>query len=176
MTSKLASRYAKALFYSGSKDQREAIMQSLDAVIAAYDKFPKLKNLLELPEVTQLEKETLLKKIFGNYMNPFSLNFLILLLQKGRFQHLRDIATHYQQLYRESYGITKAFLTTPVPMDDPTKTMLKEKLEKAYGKTFLIINEINPKMIGGGILVIDEQMLDFSVRGRLNKLKIALLS
>lgn len=176
MSSKLASRYAKALFQSGEKEQRNGVLQCLDAILLAYEKFPELKLFLESPEVPLSKKESSLKKIFGKQLNDFNLHFFILLLQKGRFHYLQEIAVQYRQLYTESYGITNVELRTPVAVDETVKEKLKQKLEKRFNKTFIITNVINPKMIGGGILVIGERMIDFSIRGKLNKLKIALLS
>lgn len=176
MTSKLASRYAKALFQSGSKDQREGVLKSLDAILVAYAKFPKLRFLLESPELPQSEKENSIKKIFGNYVNPYSLHFLSMLFQKGRFKYLPEIAVHYRHLFTESYGITNAHLTTAIPVDNRIKDMLQEMLEKKYQKKFAVKYEVNPQIVGGGILIIEARMIDFSIKGQLNKLKATLLT
>lgn len=176
MTSKIAARYAKALFHSASKVQQKIILINLDDILIAYKKIPKFRPLLESPDISKTEKDAIIKKVFADKTDPLFLHFLSLLLEKGRFKHLPEIARVYRDVFTTTYGITDAHLVTATPLDDSTKEKLTNKLENIYQKKFDIEYDVNPQIIGGGVLVIEEKMIDFSIQGKLNKLKATLLA
>lgn len=176
MTSKISARYAKALFHSASKDQQRTILDNFDDIVKAYENIPRLRFFLESPEIDNAEKMKVIHKIINHKTNPLFSNFLTILLDKGRFKHLAEMAVTYRHIFTTTYGITDAQLVTTIPVDDKVKEQLMKKLEEIYQKKFAIKYEVDPQLIGGGVLVIEDTMIDFSVKGQLNKLKAKLLT
>lgn len=169
MTTRHAVRYAKALFNSAVKVKQQELLSNFEELLYLCNKIPKLYSFLNSPEISKQQKESLLKVPFKE--KPDFLDFLSLLLQKGRFKYLIDITEEYRNIYTSNYGMTHAHLTTAVSLDEGMKKLLKDKLNQIYNKKFELSYDIDPKIIGGGILVIANRMIDFSVKNKLNRLK-----
>jgi len=103
------------------------------------------------------------------------LNFLLLLIDKRRLDGLWDISKKYRQLVQKELGILNAHLITAVPIDVKLKEKVKSKLEQLYRKKIEIQESVNPQIIGGMILMVDNQMIDHSIKNRLYRLKQNLL-
>lgn len=172
----VASKYSKALFnLTPSVQDLEKRLNQLQDILKLLDK-PYLKNFFASPQISQQQKIEFLKEVLKKNVDNELLSFFLLLLDKKRLKYLPEIAKHYRELIRNKKGIIKARLLTAVPLDEKTRASLKEKLDKMYHKNIEIDNQIDPSLIGGGIIFIGSQMLDFSLNGKLNKLKKDLLA
>ncbi|MBA3815703.1 MAG: ATP synthase F1 subunit delta [Parachlamydiaceae bacterium] len=169
MTTQLAIRYAKALFHSTEKTGQQDLLSCFEAFISLYNKMPKLYAFLNSPEISREQKESVLRIPFKE--KPTFLGFLSLLMHKGRFKYLEAIAKEYHSIFTNTYGMTQAYLTTAVSLDEEMKEHLKEKLNRIYSKQFELICDVDPQIIGGGVLVISDYMIDFSVKNKLDRLK-----
>lgn len=177
MTTKLAARYAKALFQSSSKTEQQDLLNNFEILLDICSRTPKLCSFLNSPEISKQQKESILKIPFNlETASRFKeksnfLGFLSLLLQKGRFKYLTDIAKEYRNIFTNSYGIIYAHLTTAISIDGEMKEHLKEKLDQIYNKKFELTCNVDPQVIGGGVLLIANRMVDFSVKDKLERLK-----
>jgi F-type H+-transporting ATPase subunit delta len=177
IVSQIASRYSKALFQlAKSEDQLIRWDKDLAALSELLEKNPKLREVLESPLVSSEEKNRTLSRIAQEKFDPQLMHFLSLLLEKGRFNYLPEMIKDYSKRVREKLDALLVRVVVPDYLDDETKEKLKNKLEKTYHKKIEFRVEVDPKMIGGLILIIGNQMLDFSIRGRLQRLKEALLA
>ena len=79
-------------------------------------------------------------------------------------------------MLNEKAGVLQAELVTAHPIDPKIIEDLKEKLKKAYQKEIKMDQQINPSIIGGGVLTIGNQMWDFSIKSRLKQMKQTLLT
>lgn len=172
----VASKYSKALFnLTPSVQDLEKRLSRLQEIIKLLDK-PYLKNFFASPQISQQQKMEFLKEVLKQNVDSELLSFFLLLLEKKRLKYLPEIAKHYSELIRNKKGILKARLLTAFPLDEKTRASLKEKLDQMYHKNIEIDNQIDPSLIGGGIIFIGSQMLDFSLNGKLSKLKKDLLA
>lgn len=169
MTTNLANRYAKALFNSASKSEQQNLLGNFEDLLNIYIKTPRLYSFLNSPEISKQQKENLLKIPFKDKSG--FMGFLSLLLQKGRFKYLSAIAKEYHTIYTDAYGITHAYLTTAIPLDGEMKAHFKDKLNRIYNKEFELTYDVDSKIIGGGVLVIADRMIDFSIKDKLDRLK-----
>lgn len=169
MTTKLAIRYAKALFDSASKIEQQLLLSNFEELLSIYRKTPKLYSFLNSPEISQEQKGNILKIPFKD--KPKFLDFLSLLMQKGRFKYITEIAEEYHIIYTTAYGKSLAHLTTAVSLSEEIKNQLKEKLNKIYHKEFDLSHDVDPEIIGGGVLIMDDRMIDFSIKEKLDRLK-----
>lgn len=168
-----ALRYAKALFnLSGSEEKLAALEQAL--ILLKQDS--KIMQFFSSPQIKQEQKEQTLEKMLGKDFDRQILTYLNFLFKKQRFNYLPDIVKAYQQLMHEKLEILEARLITATPVDVDTKANLKEKLEKIYRKKLKIKEEIHSSLVGGGILIIDNHLIDFSIQEKLVRLKKDLLS
>lgn len=170
-------RYSKALFnLGGSIEKRKKHLGEFELILGTLSNSPRIKNFFSSSQIDRNEKEKVLKKAFSIHVSPEVLRFLIFLLERGRFRFLEPIIEEFRRKVIEDEDIIVVRLMTTLPTDDVTKEKLRSKIERRYGKKVDIIQEIDPKLIGGGVLFVANQMIDFSVKGKLNRLKDDLLA
>lgn len=173
----IALRYSKALFRVASSDkQLEEHLEALTLFVQVLNESPHLMEFFSSPQLSREQKEKSFEKVLEGHFTPNFLSFLSLLLDRRRFYCLPEILREYRRMVSEKLGFFDARLITAVPMDDKTKEMLKTKLEKIYGKIIKMKEEIDPQIIGGGVLILDHTLIDFSIRGKIAKLKDDLMS
>jgi F-type H+-transporting ATPase subunit delta len=173
----VASRYSRALFkLAASKEELEKRQQDLEGVVSILQSLPKLGQFLSAPQISRVDKEKVLEKSLGSKLDPQLLHFMLFLLEKGRLKHLPEISRAYHRMVKESLGILEASLITAVPAEAKIKENLQKKLEIAYQKKIEMKEKTDPQIMGGVILVVANQVMDWSIRDRLSSLKDNLLS
>ena len=106
----------------------------------------------------------------GN-LQPLTLNYLHLLVDKSRFGALQDSLEKFIELYREYKGIICATAVTAVPMSGELTNRLRDKLAAVTGKQVELTCEVDPALISGIRLQMNGEQFDSSVRRRLENLK-----
>ena len=135
-----------------------------------------LHNFLTAPQIRDEEKETVVKNIWSGKIENFLLNFLLFLLKKRRVQFFEQIALDFEKLYKEKLGIMEATLISVKKVEEKLQEKLISKLQKETGKKIQLLNKLDPVIIGGSILILANQVVDYSIRNRLNSLKEWLLA
>lgn len=173
----VALRYSKALFDQDlAKGDLEKRLNDFDSLLELLKSYPKLMKFLGAPQIDLQEKEKTFKACVADKFDSTFFHFLFYLIRKGRLSYLTQIALEYRLMVNEYLGIWEAQIFTAVPISEDIEKILKEKLENFYRKKMNIKKEVDSKMIGGAILVVANEMIDWSVRGRLKKLKEHLLA
>lgn len=169
----ITSRYAKALFNLDlEKDANlEKRIQDLETLTSLLESQPKIKKFFSAPHIKIEEKENLLKSIINNQFDSTFVEFLYYLLQQQRLMELADIGFEYRRLADEHLGIWEASLMTAIPINEDVKNALKTKLESYYNKKIKLKELIDPQIIGGARLVVANQMIDWTLKNRIRKLK-----
>lgn len=168
----IALRYAKALFdLDHSKENLEKRCNNFKFLQELFEKNPKLKKFLLAPQITLSEKENFLQLDLKNEFDQTFFHFLIFLIKQRRLNDLTQIGLEYRLIVDQFLNMWEAKITTAVPLEAQTEAVLKQKLENFYHIKVKINNEVDPKIIGGAILVVANEMIDWSVASRLKKLK-----
>lgn len=174
---KVGSRYAKAFFkFKDSLSQHEKRLKNLETFLGLLNDNPKWRHFFLSNQVSKPEKGRILQKGLTDKVDPLLLSFLLILVEKGRFNYLPEIIDAYRRMVKEEAGIVEATLITAIPADEKLRETLKKKLEKSFQKEIELKETVDAKIIGGAIIVVQNKMLDFSIRSRLAKLKEDLLS
>lgn len=177
ITHTIALRYSKALFeLDKSPDVLRGRLEALDSIIKVFKSHPKLKDYFSSPHIPEEQKEKIFTETLKSLNDPQLVQYLVALLRKQRFKYLPEIVDAYGHLVDQALGTLEAKLISAVPVAPETRNQLEKKLEKTYGRKVTLTDEIDPSLIGGGILMIANQMIDFSIKGKLAKLKEDLLS
>lgn len=166
-----ASRYAKALFNLAKEDYRKEL-KSFNCLL---EKNPAIKQFFNSPHIRLKAKSTVIDKGVAKGLNSTLATFFKLLLKNGRFEALPEIIQEYSRLVREKLGIEETFLKSALPLNEGQKEALKDKLKKFTGKEMELHVSTDPKLLGGGVLTLNHHLLDFSVKGKLARLKEELL-
>ncbi len=103
-------------------------------------------------------------------------NFITLLARNGRLALLPQIHDQFEAMKREREGVLQAEITSAFPMDDAQLASLVGNLEAKYKRKIKPHVTVDNELIGGVTIVIGDEVIDASVRGKLQNMATALTS
>jgi F-type H+-transporting ATPase subunit delta len=101
-------------------------------------------------------------------VQPYVLNFLKILTEKGYMRHFPHCCDAYRECYNRDHGILVVTAVTAVPLTAAQQTKLTDKLSGITGKTIDLHNRVDPDVLGGVRLDYDGKRLDDTVAHRLS--------
>ncbi|MGE5393251.1 MAG: ATP synthase F1 subunit delta [Candidatus Saccharibacteria bacterium] len=174
--SKINVRYAKAFFsLAQEKAMMAALQQDMATISAVSASSTDFLRLIESPVIATSEKIKAIKSIFQDKVNALTLNFLVLITRNRREKHIPSIFRDLGDMYRKSIGISSALLITAREMDTDLVEQIRKELESISGTKVELSQQIDPQLIGGFVLRLDDQQYDASVSTQLKKIKESLL-
>ena len=169
----IAKKYAKALFSLFQGQDQLSILKTLQSFQQAFDCKPDLKQFFYLENVNKKTKLSLLEKCLKN---KFLENFLMILIKKRRLNIFEKVVDKYKYMVFKSLSILEGELILAKNEDNCLKINFVKKLEDQYRQKIEWKEKIDPKLIGGAIVIVRNQLLDMSVKGRIKKIEDKLLS
>ncbi len=172
---KAAKRYAKALFET-AVNNLDTVQNDMQLIRHTFETNPQLVKVVKDPTVASSKKLQIIQKVF-NGLTIETQKLIELLGQKDRLALLLGISTAFEQLYKQSKGLKEAQVVTAVPLTDDLKNKILTKIKELTGSHQIkLTNTVNPDIIGGFILNLDDLRYDASVSGKLAKIKQKLLA
>jgi F-type H+-transporting ATPase subunit delta len=173
----LARKYATALFdVAESRGEQDRVAEDLESLEALFEEDPTMRNFLEAPQVLDEHKASLVRTALEGRVSKSLLHFVLLLLEKDRIEYLMAIGEEYARMLDASRGILKTRVVTALPLEDGESKRLRQRLEKKTGKTIELVPEVDPAVIGGVIVFLEDKILDGSIRFQLQVLREELLA
>lgn len=174
---RVSGRYAKSLIdLSIEQKKLEVIYADMLALQATLEANPALGLLFKSPIVQGDKKLAVVQKIFASSFNPLTISFLEIVIKKKREFYIPDIVIAFIGQYNEINKIAKAKITTAVSVSDAVIGEVKAFIEKQIGKTVILESAINPEIIGGLVIQMEDKLYDASISGKLRKAKQDLLN
>jgi F-type H+-transporting ATPase subunit delta len=96
-------------------------------------------------------------------------NFINILKDNGDLEHYEAIVSEYERVDREERGIKQVEVT--VARDMEINSSLIKQLNQLVGKDIELRKKVDASLIGGIVIKVEDNLLDASVKGQLNKLK-----
>ncbi len=169
--SEAATVYAQALYGLAKEEGREeTILQQLCTLCEAAAQQPQYLQLLSAPNISKQERCSLLDSGFRDKVDPYLLNFLKILIEKGYIRQLQGCCEAYQAAYYDDLGILQVQAVTAVPLTQDQIDRLTEKLRSVTGKTIALHHRTDPAVLGGVRLDYDGKRVDGTVQNRLETL------
>jgi len=171
MAELVSKRYAEALFEVALEENSlDKFKEEIKAVSNILDSEKKLKTIFEHPKLSNDEKKDILNKLFEGNISKEVLNFLYIIVDKGREKYIKDIKNEYIILSNQEQGIVEGQAITAVKMDDEKLERLELELSKKLNKTIKLTNKIDQTVLGGVFVKIGDKVIDSSVKGRIDEL------
>ena len=167
-----ARRYAKALMDIGvDRGTYQQYAGELAEIEATIQKTPLLKATLLNRSFSNRSKGELIRRIFGEgRLSEVVINFIALLVGRDRIQHLPLIIRHFGDLIDDHEGRVRVTVYSVYPLDDSEVGALKKSLEGALQKKSILENNIDPTLIGGIVLKVNNMLIDSSIRSHLHRM------
>ena len=167
----VSERYAQSL-YEVAKDEKQEkeYLEELTAVCGAFRENPDFLKLLTTPSIAFEDKQNVLKTVFEGKIRPFMLNFLMLTTEKGRIGLIHEMREAYKEQYYFENGIVEVLAVTAVPMSAALTDKLRGKMEQVTGKKVELKCSVDPSIMGGIVVKVNNEQFDTSLRTRLEEL------
>ena len=171
----IARPYAEALFQVAKDADLDAVAAQLGA-LAQVAPQSDLRSFAEHPKVTPGQVFDLINGVVGSPLSETVRNFLRVVLENGRLSALPEIAQQFMVLKNERAGVLDANIESAFPIGPAALAELKTLLERRFGRKLNPSVALTPGLIGGIRVVVGDEVLDTSVRARLEQMKVALMA
>jgi F-type H+-transporting ATPase subunit delta len=172
----LAGRYALALFELARDEKRlESVSASLATLRQALAESEDFRTLTTSPLIG---RETAVKAIGpvaeALDIDPLTRKFLGVLAQNRRLSQLGNVMHAFNLLAARHRGELTAEVTSAHPLADDQIDALKQNLRTRMGRDIAVEMNVDPAILGGLVVKIGSQMIDGSIRTKLNSLALAM--
>jgi F-type H+-transporting ATPase subunit delta len=171
----IARPYAEALFKAAGADGDK--LKDQVASLAALASDPDLRAYADDPKVAPLQVFDLIAGIAlqkGLALDPKAANLLRTVLDNGRLAALPEIAAQYGALVNAQSGVSDATVQSAFPLSLVQVAETVAVLEKRFARKLNPTVEVVPELIGGIRVIVGDEVLDTSVKARLEQMKAAL--
>ena len=168
--------YGTALFNAavaaGALDGASLTLSELGSAIAD-DR--SLSSALFNPAFPDAGKKAILNQLTAG-AQPIVRNSILLLVDNGRLEALPDVIAEFDRRYQETKQQIELELTTAVPIADDEAERIRAELAEQSGRQVTLVRVVDPAIIGGLVLRLGDKLVDKSVRGRLDAMRLQLRS
>jgi F-type H+-transporting ATPase subunit delta len=169
----IARPYAEALFKTGGGAALAAEVQAMAAVAADDD----MRQFADNPTAVASQIFNVISDVLARQslvLGAQAQNFLRTVIDNGRLSALPEIASQFQQLVNAGSGVSDATIYSAFPIDASQLTDVLASLEKRFARKLKAAVEVDPELIGGIRVVVGDEVLDTSVKARLEQMRVAL--
>jgi F-type H+-transporting ATPase subunit delta len=168
----VASRYAKSLLgLAIEKNQLEEVYKDMLYIKTTCDASHDLVVFMKSPVITLDKKVKAFETIFSKSVSVLTMAYLKLLANKKRAGILAEVSDAFVVLYNKHKNITKATITTAVKLDKSIKDQALKIIQSKYSGSIDLVEKVNPDIIGGFIIRVDDEQIDNSISRQLIDLK-----
>jgi F-type H+-transporting ATPase subunit delta len=170
-----ARRYAQAAFELAlERDELSVWLEDLQQ-LAGYLSDDELRNLLDAPVVPEADKLQVVKELIPKD-HGLVYNLAGVMLLEGIISLLPLVAREFQHLVDQQEGISRAMVTSAVPVPDDVIEAIRQRLQEMTGTQIVISAQVNPSILGGFVAQIGDQLIDGSTRTHLRVLRRRMIS
>ncbi len=175
--SKVSKRYARALSqWAGEKGKQEEVARDLRAISQIFQQSPEFDAFLKNPGIDGDQRQQTLGALLKSKIDPLTFDFIIFLEKKRRLNQLKSICQIFEDLYLKDRGILKAQVTSARRLEDAQLQAISSKLKARFGREVFTDLSVDPSLIGGFKIQIEDMIRDFSIKTQLQRFKNRILN
>lgn len=127
-------------------------------------------RFLQDPAISKVIKKQKIGAIFKGRITDVVLNFLCLLVDKGRVALFHQIVVEYDSIDDHEKNVGEGVIESAVPLSDEEMERFNREVSDFYNKKIRLRNRINKNLIGGVRIYAEDQLFDASLKSRLDQL------
>jgi F-type H+-transporting ATPase subunit delta len=169
----VAKRWALALMELAQEDSnisKEDILDDLREIGVTIDSSEELSNVINNPSISTEEKQIVLCKLFQNSIMPIVYNFIFVLNLRKRVGIISEIAYEFEKELERIKNIARVNVTSAIELNNERKDEIKAKIAEKLNKDIIVEWGVDDDIIAGLIFKIDEQIIDNSIKHKLEDL------
>lgn len=168
----IARPYAEALFKASASDAN-AVLSWLDE-LACVSVQAQLQQFADSPKATNEQVYAVVSGVMKSVLDKHAQNFIQAVIANNRLAFMPEVAAQFRALVNAKSGSSDAVIYSAFPMDDAALAEAAGVLEKRFARKLNVSVELQPELIGGIRVVVGDEVLDTSVKARLEQMKMAL--
>lgn len=169
---RVATRYARAVFQlADEQGQADAVRQDMAGLHALIASSADFRVFLTHAGLTAAEQRVALEALFKNRAAELVTRLLDFLVDRRRLPILGELCAAFEEQYRDARGILPAHVTSAFDLRPDQVEALRGKLETKYKKHVDMTVNTDAKLLGGFVVIVKDDVHDFSVKGRLEALR-----
>jgi F-type H+-transporting ATPase subunit delta len=173
---KISVRYAQALYaLAEEKNLQQEVYVSLERLTQAFFEVPALARTLANPMHNRKEKLDLLLTASEGKPDSLLADFFGFVIDKGREEFMVFISMSYQKIYREKERVVIGKITSALPLKEASIDKIRQLVDKQFSASIELSTAVEPDILGGFILEVDNYRLDSSIRTELEQIRTELL-
>jgi F-type H+-transporting ATPase subunit delta len=166
-----ARRYAEAAFQIAERDSTlEPWLKDLEAAATALGDGD-VARLLANPAIPFDDRAEIVNQVLGKRVSEKARNLVLLLVRRGRSELLPRVASEYRRLYDRHEGIVEATVISATELGEDELAAIRSRIGELTSGKVEMTTTLDPSILGGVIIQLGDQLIDGSVRGRLERLR-----
>jgi F-type H+-transporting ATPase subunit delta len=170
----VARPYAQAAFLFASEHNVSKDWSEMLSLLAAIANDASMAEVIDSPNLTETQLADMIIQVAGEYLNEKGANFIRVLAANRRLNLLPEIAALFEIQRREAEGIVQAEMVTAFPTSESQQAEVIASLRKRLGREIELSCSTDSDLLGGAIIRAGDLVIDGSVRGKLERLGVAL--
>jgi ATP synthase F1 delta subunit len=167
----IARVYARSLFeVAREKGNLDAVAEQLGQIDDAFTESRDLRVFFFSPYFGTKEKREALGKVITD-AEPIVVNLLDVLVENHRLPVLSRLRRSFDALWREERKLLPVQITSAVSLDAAAAQRIGDEIGRRTGRTIELTTAVDPDLVGGLTLRVGNQILDASIRNRLESLR-----
>jgi F-type H+-transporting ATPase subunit delta len=169
----LARPYAEAMFQVAEKGDLKQASAEVDA-LASVASNAQLRQFADAPKASATQVFDVITGVANVPLSDASKNLLRTVIDNGRLSVLPEIAAQFHALVAERSGVADAVVYSAFPIEPAALADVVATLERRFNRKLNATVQVQPDLIGGIRVVVGDEVLDTSVKARLEQMKAAL--
>ena len=161
----IARPYAQAIY-----DHSEGWEVDLEQLERALET-PAVQQLIDSPKLAYKEKTDVFLSLFEGEIDTKTSNFVRVLGESKRISLIPHISKEYKKLLSGTKGSSEVFITSAFELSEEQVDKITESLKGRYGDSLTVEQVIDKSLIGGFSIKCGDEVTDYSVKGKLEKLR-----
>ncbi len=166
----IARPYANAVFEIAKRKRSIDAWSRELAIVAAVSEEPAIKDVIDSPAATSLQKSNTLARVCGDDLSREGKQFVQVLAHNKRLHLLAEISAQFEALRAQEQASLEVEVVSAYPMDDAEQKRLIDALARRFEREILMTSRVDESLLGGAIIRAGDTVIDGSVKGKLEKL------
>ena len=173
MAKLISKTYGDALLEIAKEEKKvDLLLEEVTAVMAILKDNPEFSKLMNNPRISVDEKQTVMSNVFEGRISTELMGSFSMIVNKGRYDHIDEILTYFQDEVKKIKGIGVAYVTTPLELSDAQKKNVEKKLLETAGfKQMEMHYDIDSELVGGMRIRIGDRVVDSSIHTKIVKMQ-----
>lgn len=176
MKNEVAERYAAGLLeLAKEEDKVEAYMEQVQLLEKTFKDNPDLSAFFLSVKVTKDEKRNLIDKVYGKCVDHMLVNFMKVIVDKGRATQLSAICRSFVEMCEEELGIVHATVVSARKLSQEDMNTIGNTLVSNSNKKIILENVIDPRVIAGIKVIVGNTVTDITMKTKIENMRNTLL-